>query len=312
MSTAYRTSITTAPDGTELCTYTWEPKGEPRAIVQIAHGMAEHAGRYDRLAQRLTDEGYVVYAHDHRGHGGTAIEARDHGYFADEDGWWTVVDDIRAVGARAQDEHPGLRRVLLGHSMGSFLSRSYAMKYGDDIDALVLSGTGAGPGLLGKVGSLIATVESKVRGPRAKSTLMNTLSFGEYNKAFKPNRTEFDWLSRDPDEVDAYIADPLCGEVFTTGFYIDMLGGLDLVNDDKNVARVRSDLPIYLFSGSMDPVGDAGKGVKAVRAQFERAGVRDVTMRLYPDGRHEMFNEINRDEVTDDLIDWLEIHLPST
>lgn len=301
------TTTVTASDGTALTTYRWVPEGPPKAVVQIAHGMAEHAARYARLAEALTASGYVVYANDHRGHGGTASKA-DHGYFADSDGWDTVVADLRAVTDAAREEHPGLPVFLLGHSMGSFLSRSYVIEDSRDLAGLVLSGTGGDPGLLGKVGAGVANTEARLRGRRHVSTLLDKLTFGQYNAAFKPNRTDFDWLSRDEAEVDLYVADPLCGNTFTSGFFADLLGGLGVINDRRQVARVRRDLPILLVAGEADPVGDSGKGVRAVAAQYESVGVADVTCTLYPDARHEIFNETNRDAITADVISWLGSH----
>ncbi|PWJ27091.1 alpha-beta hydrolase superfamily lysophospholipase [Branchiibius hedensis] len=299
----------TAGDGTQLHVYRWLPDGEPTAIVQIAHGMAEHAGRYERFAQALTDHGYAVYAEDHRGHGVTS-ETTGVGYLADGDGFDTVAEDFVTVFDKASDEFPGLPRVLFGHSMGSMLARHFATKHSDDISALIVSGTAGDPGLLGKAGKVVATLESKVRGKRTPSPLMNKLVFGEYNKAFKPNRTDFDWLSRDEAEVDAYIADPHCGKVFSSGFYADLLSGLDRINSEEHVATVRRDLPILLIAGDKDPVGDNGKGVEAVGAQYEKLGVTDVTVILYPGARHELLNETNRDEVTEGVLSWLEQHLP--
>lgn len=297
-------------DGTPLHVFRWLPDGEPTAIVQIAHGMAEHAQRYERFATALTEAGYAVYADDHRGHGVTS-KTGDVGYFADQDGWSKTVEDLAALTKHAQSEHPGLPVVLFGHSMGSFLSRGYAIRHGADLAALVLSGTAGDPGLLGKVGQTLATAQAKVRGRKHTSGLMDKLTFGQYNAAFKPTRTAFDWLSRDEAEVDKYVADPKCGEVFTAGFYSDLLGGFGEINSDSKVAAVPNDLPILLISGDKDPVGDSGKGVKSVAAQLERAGVKDVTVTLYPDARHELLNETNRDEVTADVLAWIAKHLPA-
>ncbi|HET7762452.1 MAG TPA: alpha/beta hydrolase, partial [Phycicoccus sp.] len=273
------------------------------------HGMAEHSARYAPLAEALTAAGYAVYAHDHRGHGRTASDA-DHGYLADADGWRTVVGDARAVTRLAREEHPGLPVFLVGHSMGSFLAREYVIEDSDDLTGLVLSGTAGDPGALGAVGLGLARLEARLRGPRHTSTLMDTLTFGQYNAAFKPNRTKFDWLSRDEAQVDAYVADVKCGQVFTSGFFVDLLGGLRAVNDDSRVARVRPDLPILLIAGDKDPVGAGGKGPRAVREQYGAAGVADVTCTLYPGARHEIFNETNREEVVSDLVAWLDAHLP--
>lgn len=304
------TTTVTASDGIPLHTNRWLPDGPPRAVVQVAHGMAEHSARYARLGEALTAAGYAVYANDHRGHGSTASEA-DHGYFADHDGWATVVEDVRAVTRFAQDEHPGLPVFLLGHSMGSFLARAYVIEDSRDLAGLVLSGTAGDPGLLGKAGLGVARAEARVRGRRHVSPVLDKLTFGQYNAAFKPNRTDFDWLSRDDAEVDHYVADPLCGQTFTSGFFADIFAGLAGINDRRRVARVRRDLPILLVAGDKDPVGDNGKGVRAVREQYASVGVADVTCTLYPGARHEIFNETNRDEVTADVIAWLDTHMPA-
>jgi len=304
------TTTVTASDGIPLHTMRWLPDGPVKAVVQVAHGMAEHSGRYARLAEALTGAGYAVYATDHRGHGSTAAE-EDHGYFADKDGWSTVVEDVRAVTRFAQDEHPGLPVFLLGHSMGSFLARAYVIEGSRDLAGLILSGTAGDPGLLGKAGLAIAYAEARVRGRRHVSPLLDKLTFGQYNSAFKPNRTGFDWLSRDDDEVDLYVADAMCGRTFTSGFFTDLLGGLGGINDRRRVARVRRDLPILLVSGDQDPVGANGKGVRAVAEQFRSVGVVDVTCTLYPGARHEIFNETNRDEITSDVVAWLDAHLPA-
>lgn len=298
-------------DGVEIDAYRWVPDGEPTAVVQIAHGMAEHAARYERFATALTGAGYAVYAEDHRGHGRTS-ERTGMGYLSDADGFDTVAADIDALFRVAQEEFPGRPLVLFGHSMGSMLARHYASSHSPDIAALILSGTAGDPGLLGKVGQQVARAEAKVRGARTPSPLMNAMVFGQYNKAFKPTRTDFDWLSRDEAEVDAYIADPLCGKVFSSGFYADILSGLARINDDANVSKVRGDLPILLIAGTKDPVGDNGKGVSAVGEQYRRLGVRDVTVTLYADARHELLNETNRDEVTADVLSWLAQRLPQS
>jgi alpha-beta hydrolase superfamily lysophospholipase len=304
------TTSVTATDGMAVFTHRWLPATDPKAVVVVAHGMAEHSARYARLAEALTDAGYAVYAPDHRGHGRTA-SAVDHGYFADADGWGTVVADLRSVTAHARSEHPGLPVFLLGHSMGSFLARSYVIEDSRDLAGLVLSGTAGDPGALGKVGAGIAALEVRLRGGRHTSTLLDKLTFGQYNAAFKPNRTDYDWLSRDDAEVDAYVADPLCGNTFTSGFFKDLFGGVAGINDAKRVAGVRRDLPVLLVAGDQDPVGDGGKGPRAVAQQYREAGLADVTCTIYPDARHEPFNETNRDEVTADVIRWLDAHLPS-
>ena len=305
----HTTTTVTAGDGTPLHTNRWLPDGPAKAVVQLAHGVSEHSGRYARLAEALTDAGYAVYGADHRGHGGTGVEA-DRGYFADRDGWATIVDDLRAVTRYAQGESPGLPVFLVGHSMGSFLARSYVIEDGRDLAGLVLSGTGGDPGLLGRVGMGIGKALALVRGRRHVSATLDKMSFSRFNSAFEPIRTQNDWLSRDEAEVDKYLNDETCGRIPTVGLYVDMVGGLFEVNDARKVAAIRRDLPVLLLSGDRCQVGENGKGPRAVRDQLLQAGVTDVTLTLYPDARHEIFNETNRDEVTADLIAWLDAHLP--
>ena len=302
------TTTVTASDGVALHTNRWLPDGRPKAVVQIAHGISEYSARYARLAEALTAAGYAVYAADHRGHGSTGAEA-DRGYFADRDGWATIVADLRAVTRLAREEQPGLPVFLLGHSMGSFLARSYVIEDSRELAGLVLSGTGGDPGLLGRVGMGVGKTLARVRGPRHVSGTLDKMSFSRFNAAFAPIRTQNDWLSRDEAEVDKYLDDSACGTIPTVGLYVDMVGGLIEVNDARKVAAIRRDLPVLLLSGERCQVGDNGKGPRAVRDQLRQAGVQDVTLTLYPGARHEIFNETNRDEVTADLVAWLDAHL---
>ena len=220
-----------ASDGTQIFTYRWLPDKASAIVgaVQIAHGMAEHAARYERFADALTKVGYALYANDHRGHGKTAGSLDRVGYFADEKGWEKVVVDMHTLTGIIKKECPKKPFFLFGHSMGSFLSRHYSMLYAKELTGLVLSGTGGDPGALGKIGLFIATIEAKLKGEKAKSEIMTKLSFGAFNGAFKPNRTDYDWLSRDNAEVDKYVNDPWCGAVFTAGFFCDLLGGIGYI-----------------------------------------------------------------------------------
>jgi alpha-beta hydrolase superfamily lysophospholipase len=295
-------------DGAKIFVYAWLPDGKPAAAVQIAHGMAEHAARYERFAGALTGAGYAVYANDHRGHGKTAGSLAAVGWIAEKDGWDLVLDDMHRLTETIKKENPGVPVFLFGHSMGSFFSRGYIARWGGEITGVVLSGTGGDPGLLGKVGVIVAKIEKALKGGKAKSPLMTSLSFGAYNKPFKPNRTDFDWLSRDNAEVDKYVADPYCGDVFSSGFWVDFLSGLGSLYRSDYMPKVPKGLPIYLFSGEKDPVGNNTKGVHEVYDAFKKAGVTDVSMKIYPNGRHEMLNETNRDEVEKDVIGWLNKH----
>ncbi len=298
--------------GSGIFVYRWLPDASEQmaGVVQIAHGMAEHAGRYARFARFLTAVGFGVYANDHRGHGKTAGALENVGYFTDADGWQNVVDDMLQLTGIVRRENPGFPVFLLGHSMGSFLVRTYIADHGGDIAGAILSATGGDPGLLGKVGRLIATWECFRKGRRGKSPLLNALSFGGFNKAFTPNRTDFDWLSRDAAEVDAYIADPYCGGVFTAGFFADLLEGLAFVNSTDGIHRITKNLPIFFISGACDPVGKNTRGVRQVINVYKAAGLADVSAVFYDGARHEILNETNREGVFKDILDWLIIKGP--
>lgn len=297
-------------DGARIFGNKWVPDDqEIKGIVQIAHGMAEHSGRYSGFAAELVNAGYGVYANDHRGHGKTAGSKENLGFFAKENGWETVVDDLKELTNLIRNKHAGQPVFLFGHSMGSFLSRRYIQKYGEELAGVILSGTGADPGLLGYVGIGIAKFEIMRKGKRAKSPLLDRLSFGSYNKQFRPTRTSFDWLSRSEEEVDKYMADPFCGGVSTTGFFHDMLTGLKNVERQQHMKKIPKDLPIFLISGDKDPVGGSTKGVLKTVKSFQNTGIKDVTYKFYRDARHEILNEMNKDEVYQDVINWLDGHL---
>ena len=300
-----------AADGKSITYYKWTPanSSDVKAVVQIAHGMAEHAARYGRFANFLTENGYAVYANDHRGHGKTAGSQDAIGYVEEGDFWEKAVSDMRSLHEVAKTEFHDRPYFIFGHSMGSFLSRHYISIYGNELSGAILSGTGGDPGILGEIGVLIAKVESLFKGRKKQSPLLDTLSFGQFNKAFGPNRTEHDWLSKNEEEVDKYVADPTCGTVFTTGFFIDLLNGINIINSKTIFQNTPKDLSIYLFAGALDPVGDKGKGVTEVFKKFQKEGIKDVQCKLYENGRHEMLNETNREEVFKDILIWLEKYL---
>ncbi|MFU0800998.1 MAG: alpha/beta hydrolase [Xylanivirga thermophila] len=300
-----------ASDGLDIFVYKWSPDGDRqgKAVVQIAHGMAETAGRYESFAKSLTDDGYIVYANDHRGHGKTAKSLDEVGYIG-PDGFNRMVLDMKELTKFIRNvENPNFPLFLFGHSMGSFLSQRYISLYGKDIQGVILSGTSCNPGPIVNIGIRMAQKEMDKNGPKAKSPRLNDMSFGGYNKKFSPNRTDFDWLSRDENEVDKYIKDPYCGGIFTTSFYYDFLSGMKEIFKKENMGNVPKDLPIYIFGGDKDPVGKMGKGVPKLVKAYKGLGIKDVSYKLYKDGRHEMLNEINRDEVVRDILVWLASHM---
>ena len=289
-------------DGQSLLARRWLPEGRPRAVVQIAHGLSEHSARYVRLAAALNAAGYAVYANDHRGHGPKAAPA-DLGHFADDGGWGKVVGDFWTMNRLIAKEQPGVPIIFLGHSLGSFLGQDFVADHSDALAGAAYSGSSGKPPAIATLGRLIARAERLRLGKRGKSQLLGQMWFGAYNKPFAPARTEFDWLTRDEKEVDAYVADPYCGFPFTTQLAIDILDALPGVLTPERLARIRKDLPIYVFSGERDPVG---ANIQGLIDALKGAGFTKLTTRIYPGARHETLNETNREEVTRDLIAWLD------
>ncbi|MEI5097415.1 alpha/beta fold hydrolase [Streptomyces sp. PmtG] len=290
------------------------PDGGPRALVQIAHGAAEHALRYDRFARHLAAHGYGVVASDHRGHGATAAATGGYGVArgADgggpADGWRAIVDDVRAVGDRARAAHPGVPLVLFGHSLGSMLARDHAQEYADGLAGLILCGTFRSlPGA--EVDAALARLEGEVAagGAAARSSFVPRL-FASFNAPY-PHRTGFEWLSRDEAEVDAYAADARCGFPFSAGLSLDWMRAVRKVNDPRQLARIPADLPVHVVAGTEDPCNQRMTLVYELLEDLRYAGVRDLTWRGYEGARHEILNETNRDEVQADLTGWLDRHV---
>lgn len=268
----------------------------PTAVLIISHGMAEHGHRYTPLARRLGENGIVVITYHHRGHG-PSCPSENLGHYSDQCGWSNVVADLDGVVQHSRENFPGLPVNLLGHSMGSFIAQAYAQSHGDNLDALILSATNRiDRGRLLASWALIGLIRL-VRGKRHRSRLVARMTFEQFNRSFRPNRTDADWLSRDPDQVDRYIADPLCGFDCTVGLWSDFIGGMLRLSP----AAFRKDLPVHLFSGTADAVGEMGRGVRRHFQAIREAGAENVTLRLFEGGRHEMLNETNREEVWDYL-----------
>lgn len=290
-----------AADGHEIRALSWRPEERASCIVQILHGLGEYSDRYGRFAEAATARGFAVVAHDHRGHG---PDDATPGHFANRDGWNKVMGDIETV-------HDDIRRrfahtpvVLLGHSMGSYIAQYFAMNYGDRIKGLILSASTWQSRLQLFPAKLIAHVEKLRLGAGGTSQLLYKIGFGTFNDRFKPARTAHDWLSRDEAEVDKYVADPLAGGPFSASLWLDLIGGLIAISSDQALSRIRSDLPILITGGSMDPAGGE-KGMGRLALHYAQTLHQHLTVKIYEGGRHEMLNEINRDEVTKDWLDWV-------
>lgn len=285
----------------------WTPVGrEIVGVVQIAHGVAEYAKRYEAFAEYLCSHGFVVVANDHLGHGQSVIDGCPMVYLGEEQGWQHVVDDMEELRRRTAKVFPGKPYFLFGHSMGSFLARTYLIRYPGSVSGCVLCGTGHMSPALVIGGKLVADREIKRLGSKAYSVKVDQLAFGAYNKRFAPNRTAFDWLSANEANVDAYMADPLCGGKTTLGLFRDMLGGIGFITRQANLARMDRTTPVFFIAGDQDPVGDMGKGVRRAYDSFRKAGVGDVSIKLYHGLRHEILNETGKQYVYQDVLDWLE------
>ncbi|NBA97922.1 alpha/beta hydrolase [Pseudomonas sp. R5(2019)] len=287
-----------------LYVYQWLPDGPPKAVVLLVHGMAEHAARYARLGEALCAAGYALYAHDQRGHGHTS-ELGTLGMYAPKNGWCTVVDDIGVLSQHIGQQHSGTPLFLFGHSMGSYIAQGYLLHHSASLQGAILSGSNFQPVALYRSAAAIARLERWRQGPGGRSALIEWLSFGSFNKPFKPNRTPFDWLSRDDEEVDKYASDPLCGFRCTNQLWLDLLGGLQQISKPANLSQIDPNLPILVIGGECDPVSD-GKRLKDLANALRQAGNRHVQLQLYPQARHELLNDINREQVTADLIAWLD------
>lgn len=282
-------------------------EGEVKGIIQIAHGMAEYTDRYIEVAKYLADNGYAVFMNDHEGHGKSIKTNDDLGYFCDKDGNEKIVDDLKGVNDLAKEKYPGKKLILWGHSMGSFMARRFTAKYPSAADAAVFCGT-AGANPAAAMGAFMANCIKTFKGSNHKSPFLNNLAFGAYNKKFT-ERTGFEWLSVNEENVDKYVADPLCGYLFSAEAYRDLFNLLGSVNTSAWYAAVPSKLPIYLIAGEMDPVGNYGKGVKEVYDKLVATGHTNVKIKLYPGLRHEIHNEKENATVYADILAFADANI---
>ena len=278
--------------------------GQCKAVLQISHGMVEHYDRYDDFMNYMAENGFAVYMHDHIGHKHSVDNDEQLGYFAEDEGYKCILNDLYHTAMMAKEENPGKKYFLLGHSMGSFYARVFASQYTDIIDGVIISGTG-GPNKAAAMGGKLVRLLIKLKGDRYRSGFVNNMAFGEYLKKIENPETPSDWITRDKEIVKEYVADKYCQFVFTLSGFRDLMDIMGQSNDKQTFENTPDSLPVYIFSGSMDPVGDYGIGVLNVVDGYKTAGCTDVQVKIYDGGRHEMLNEINRREVYDDVKNWL-------
>ena len=284
----------------------WLPEGAPRAVLQIAHGVSEYVLRYEDFAGYLTERGFAVVGNDHLGHGLSVSDGAPRLYFGPKGSWNWVVEDMEQLRKLTHEKFPNLPYFLLGHSMGSFLTRTYLIRYPGTVKAAVIMGTGWQPRAAITGGLALANAIAAVSGENAASELVTELAFGSYNKLFAPNRTKVDWLSADESNVDDYIADPLCGADATVGLFRQMLHGIRFNQRQSHLRQMDREMPVLFVAGDKDPVGNCGKGVRQTYDAFRAAGMRDCTLKLYPGLRHEILNEkAYTADITKNIEAWL-------
>lgn len=292
-------------DGVYITVHKWANVENPVGCVLILHGMAEHSLRYDEFSRVLNGNGYIVYASDHRGHGKTGIEHNQIGHFC-ENGWDNIISDIKNIIGYIKKEN-NKPIILFGHSMGSLLARTCIQEFSNEFRAVILSGTTTGGNFLKRnMGYIISKIYAGIYGYNKKAEFMDKLTFGNYNKYFYPNKTEFDWLSSDKDKVDEYVKDTLCGFVCSAGLYVNLLKGVKLTINKNNINKISKKLPILIISGDKDMVGSNSNDVSKLYNIYKKAGIKNVELKIYINGRHEILNELNRQEVYKDIVKWIE------
>lgn len=296
-----------AEDGHGIPFRHW-PVPHPKAVIHIAHGMSEHSACYADAAARLNAEGYAVTAHDHRCHG-LSVPVAALGEVSESQHWEAVCADMRTVNIYGRKLYPDVPWILLGHSMGSFISLSYAERHSHTMDALILEGTNYEAPWFTWLAHWFASFECWRQGVNGRSPVIHALTFGKFARAFEDAGSEYDWISRDKRFVKQYLDDPRCGVTCSNGFWRDLLEGLSRTQRTSNLAKIRKDLPVYSFAGAKDPVGHEGVTVARLDDKLEDVGMMDVTLKIYEDARHDLFHETNRDEVYADLVQWLDATL---
>lgn len=291
---------------TQIHAVRWVPKTEqPVCIVQIVHGMAEFVERYEDFARFLTDRNVLVTGEDHLGHGRSIREDKNPGYFCEQDPATVVVRDVHRLKKITQEKYPGVPYIILGHSMGSFITRNYMCRYGSGINGAIICGTGMQPKALVNMSKFVTAIQRALMGDNHKSNFIDKVAFGSYNSRIENPRTSKDWLTRDEAIVDAYLMNPLCGFTFTVNGFGTLFELISRIQKKENLQKIPKELPVFLISGDADPVGDYGRGVKASYESLEAVGMTHLDIKLYEGARHELINEINRQQVYDDIWNWL-------
>lgn len=280
------------------------PEGEVKAILQIAHGMVEFIDRYESFAEYLCSKGILVTGNDHLGHGGSVESRDDWGYFGDN-GNEILIEDMYSLTKLTKEQYPDKPYFLLGHSMGSFYARQYLTCHGDELTGAIIMGTGMEDLNKIKAGMFLCKLMASIKGWRYRSSFVNNMSFGAYNKKFEPARTKVDWLTKDESIVDWYLKEPRCTFAFTLNGYYQMFKGISSLYDKEKLNRIPKQLPVFFVSGKDDPVGSFGKEVEKSVESLKEAGIENIKLKLYPDDRHEILNETDKEVVYQDIYDWL-------
>lgn len=293
---------------TKIAAVKWECEGQPKAILQISHGMCEHIQRYDDFAKYLNNHGIMVVGNDHLGHGKSVNSNENLGYFCKEKGHYIVVNDLKEMRDIIKIDYPDTPYFLLGHSMGSFMARQYIETYGDSISGAIIMGTGIQSQISLAFAKLLCKIQANKHGWHYRSNSINNIAFGKYNKRIK-NKTNYDWLTKDNEVVKKYIEDPLCGYTFTLNGFYNLFSVISYIQKPENVAKIPKDLPIFIVSGEEDPVGNYSKAVYKLYDTYKRAHIRSVQKRIYEFDRHEILNETDKEQVYEDILNWIENQL---
>lgn len=295
---------------TKLHAICWQDETQsPKAILQIVHGMAEYIDRYDEFAVFMAKRGFIVVGDDHLGHGDSVSKDGTFGYFCKKDPATVLVRDEHRLKKMIEEKYPGIPYYILGHSMGSFIARNYLCKYGSGIQGMILVGTGNQSKTLLRTSKILAAVTGFFCGEKKVAKTMNALAFGKYNQAIEKPKTNVDWLTKDEDIVEKYILDEKCGFTFTVNGFKGLFELIYRLQNPENFEKIPKDIPVLFLSGEEDPVGDYGEGVVSAKNALVRAGLTEVSMKLYPTDRHEILNETDREAVYEDVYDWLTSHL---